>query len=331
MSTSDTAGTAREGMTMSEWVDAPTGPGRWWRCVGDGAPVLCRVSGDAAALSAERVDGREVFYITTQCAGVKWRRDVPVSADETTRLRALLKRAALPACEAVDNGVGEWSVTHAGPPPWTVAELWDSPAASTDAVEARARLFAAIPTALPGLLDAAERAERAEHKHATVLAALSEEAKDLHDRMTAAEVHATAAEREHREAGESTRAAWRESERREQELRDRLIAAERERDDLAATLETRTAEHALAVARIAALEARLTAARKATEDLPRHLGASWWGQQLRAALVEPTAEVSRARCPACNGRGVRLYGREIEDGCDECEATGYVPAEVSRG
>lgn len=133
------------------------------------------------------------------------------------------------------------------------------------------------------------------------------------------------------DACESIRAAWRESERREQELRDRLIAAERERDDLAATLETRTAEHALAVARIAALEARLTAARKATEDLPRHLGASWWGQQLRAALVEPTAEVSRARCPACNGRGVRLYGREIEDGCDECEATGYVPAEVSRG
>ena len=139
---------------------------------------------------------------------------------ETTRLRALLERAALPACEAVDNGVGEWSVTHAGPPPWTVAELWDSPAASTDAVEARARLFAAIPTALPGLLDAAERVER-----------------------------------EHREAGESTRAAWRESERREQELRDRLIAAERERDDLAATLETRTAEHALAVARVTELEA----------------------------------------------------------------------------
>lgn len=234
---------------------------------------------------------------------------------------------------------------------------------------ANAALIVSAVNALPGLLDrveraerddalldsagrrilnltaernaATERAERAEHKHATVLAslthalaridALDAEAKDLHDRMTAAEVHATAAEREHREAGESTRAAWRESERREQELRDRLIAAERERDDLAATLETRTAEHALAVARIAALEARLTAARKATEDLPRHLGASWWGQQLRAALVEPTAEVSRARCPACNGRGVRLYGREIEDGCDECEATGYVPAEVSRG
>ncbi len=93
----------------------------------------------------------------------------------------------------------------------------------------------------------------------------------------------------------------------------------------------RAAEVAALRARVAELEARLTAARKATEDLPRHLGASWWGQQLRAALVEPTAEVSRARCPACNGRGVRLYGREIEDGCDECEATGYVPAEVSRG
>lgn len=33
------------------------------------------------------------------------------------------------------------------------------------------------------------------------------------------------------------------------------------------------------------------------------------------------------RCPACNGRGVRRYVREVEDGCDECEATGRVPAE----
>lgn len=72
-----------------------------------------------------------------------------------------------------------------------------------------------------------------------------------------------------------------------------LRRAERERDDLAATLETRNAEHAAAMARVAELEARLAAVRKVTDDIPQHLGASWWGQQLRAALVEPTAEVSR--------------------------------------
>lgn len=33
------------------------------------------------------------------------------------------------------------------------------------------------------------------------------------------------------------------------------------------------------------------------------------------------------KCPACNGRGRRLYGREVEDGCDDCEATGQVPDE----
>lgn len=29
-------------------------------------------------------------------------------------------------------------------------------------------------------------------------------------------------------------------------------------------------------------------------------------------------------CPACNGRGRRAYGREVEDGCDECECSGVV-------
>lgn len=48
-------------------------------------------------------------------------------------------------------------------------------------------------------------------------------------------------------------------------LRDRLGEVERERD---------------------ALRDRLAAARAATDDLPRHLGATWWGQRLRAALVD---------------------------------------------
>lgn len=33
-------------------------------------------------------------------------------------------------------------------------------------------------------------------------------------------------------------------------------------------------------------------------------------------------------CAACSGSGRVLYAREVEDGCDECEATGWVdPAE----
>jgi len=149
-------------------------------------------------------------------------------SDETTRLRAMLERAALPACEAECMGHGKlWCVTTrdavvANHRAFVADIVWAAPEPMGSGVvtEARARLFAAIPTALPGLLDAAERAER-----------------------------------EHREAGESTRAAWRESERREQELRDRLIAAERERDDLAATLETRNAEHALAMTQVREMEA----------------------------------------------------------------------------
>lgn len=42
---------------------------------------------------------------------------------------------------------------------------------------------------------------------------------------------------------------------------------------------------------------------------------------------ERGAEAEMMPCPACKGRGARLYAREAEDGCDECEATGRVPAE----
>lgn len=77
---------------MSEWVDAPTGPGRWWRRVGNGDPVLCDVAG-GDEMNATRVDGLEVLYSARPFAGVKWRRDVTVSADDTTRLRALLRES----------------------------------------------------------------------------------------------------------------------------------------------------------------------------------------------------------------------------------------------
>lgn len=35
------------------------------------------------------------------------------------------------------------------------------------------------------------------------------------------------------------------------------------------------------------------------------------------------------KCQSCGGRGVSLYGREVEDGCDECEATGMVETSES--
>ncbi len=170
---------------------------------------------------------------------------------ETTRLRALLERAALPACEArlCEAEPLPWPAWYVMPTTATISRdgeriaevMWDGPGlwsndATATVAAARARLFAAIPTALPGLLDAAERDER-----------------------------------EHIEAGESSRAAWRESERREQELRDRLIAAERERDDLAAVLETRTAEHALAMEQLAAVTAERDDALEECSTLRRGL------------------------------------------------------------
>lgn len=37
--------------------------------------------------------------------------------------------------------------------------------------------------------------------------------------------------------------------------------------------------------------------------------------------------LSVAPCPACGGRGRRAYGREVEDGCDECECSGVVASD----
>lgn len=44
-------------------------------------------------------------------------------------------------------------------------------------------------------------------------------------------------------------------------------------------------------------------------------------------VTAPSASPTKT-CHACLGRGLRLYTREVEDGCDECEATGRVGVEV---
>ena len=41
-------------------------------------------------------------------------------------------------------------------------------------------------------------------------------------------------------------------------------------------------------------------------------------------LITTAAMAILHTCPACNGRGRRLYARELEGGCDECDATGFV-------
>lgn len=225
-------------------------------------------------------------------------------SDETTRLRAMLERAALPACEAECMGHGKlWCVTTrdavvANHRAFVADIVWAAPEPMGSGVvtEARARLFAAIPTALPGLLDAAERAER-----------------------------------EHREAGESTRAAWRESERREQELRDRLIAAERERDDLAAVLETRTAEHALAMARVTELEAII--AGRTTP--PTDEGEGDGGETPAEIVARLRRHANEARrCAAWeHSQGMHLAAENsCRDARDfDAQADRMATAEVSRG
>ena len=172
----------------TQWVDAPTGPGLWWRCVGATAPVLCRVSGDAAGLSVERVDGLEVLYLATPFAGVKWRRKVPAVTDETTRLRALLKGIALPwkaqptvvdgdeveclalvLCPHGDDGDRDM-----------VAEIDMGHGVECD--DAHAALIVAAVNALPGLLDRVEAAER----ERDVLRAQQAPLLDAHDALVAA-------------------------------------------------------------------------------------------------------------------------------------------------
>lgn len=69
------------------------------------------------------------------------------------------------------------------------------------------------------------------------------------------------------------------------------------------------------VARLRAVETQLTRERDA----------------LRMELDHKRA-CSTVKCPSCNGRGKVLCAREVEDGCDDCEASGTVPAvaEVDR-
>ena len=154
--------------------------------------------------------------------------------DETTRLRALLKGIALPwkaQPTVVDGDEVECLALVLCPhgddgDRDMVAEIDMGHGVECD--DAHAALIVAAVNALPGLLDSAERAGR---ELATATASV---------RQLRADVELATGQRD----AEACRAD----------------NAEAERDDLAATLETRTAEHALAMARVRELEYVLRAA-----------------------------------------------------------------------
>lgn len=71
-----------------------------------------------------------------------------------------------------------------------------------------------------------------------------------------------------------------EMERRDREAVDEANELRRERDEA-------RAEAARLRAEVVALETCIQRARAAADHIPQHLGATWWGQQLRAALATP--------------------------------------------
>lgn len=159
-------------------------------------------------------------------------------------LRALLERAELPACEAslCETQPAPWPAWYVVPVAenhrqnsdrvaevmWAGPGLWSDPA-TRERTAARARLFAEVPGVLPGLLKAAESLELVRDLHADYVRAAEERAAE-------------------------GRAAYR-------AMMERAEALARERDDLAAILETRNAELGLAQEKVRELEAEREAAR----------------------------------------------------------------------
>ena len=180
---------------------------------------------------------------------------------ETTRLRALLKRATqtpwrqdgteitvVGSTLGVDGG--ETVVAECTLPDCIVVANEDR----EEQEERNAALIVGAVNALPGLLDAAEQMQLARDIHADYVRTSDENA-----RRGAAALIA---------------------------LTERAERAERERDDLAATLETRNAEHALAVERVRELEAIIagrttppTDAEMRAHDVAGGSWLVWWGRE----------------------------------------------------
>lgn len=211
-----------------------------------------------------------------------------MNADETTRLRALLKQTEMPwrAVDVVDGGtvLGRGTAILRPHSRWLVRRVAEVDMGDGEECDtSHAALIVAAVNALPGLLDRVERAER-------------------------------------------------------------------ERDDLAATLETRNAEHALAMARVRELEARLEFADRGLKTLT---DAGWElateRDRLRAIIAGRTtpptdaelAAHSQARCPglwitrdtggnvitACGPRSLAELRREHE--MDGDEGTRWIPLDAA--
>lgn len=147
---------------------------------------------------------------------------------ETTRLRALCDATELPwrAVDVVDGGtvLGRGTAILRPHSRWLVRRVAEIDMGDGEECDtSHAALIVAAVNALPGLLDAAEQMQLARDIHADYVRASDENAR----RGAAAYLSMT----------------------------ERAERAERERDTAVATLETRTAEHALAVEHLAAVTA----------------------------------------------------------------------------
>lgn len=209
-------------------------------------------------------------------------------SDETTRLRALLERATQTpwrqdGCEITVVGStlgvdgGETVVAECTLP--DCIEVADEDRKEQE--ERNAALIVATVNALPGLLDAADELRVLKAVRAARLQKMDEIVPQWRAACDAAD--------------------------------SRAARAERERDDLAATLETRTAEHALAMERVRELEARLEFADRGLKTLT---DAGWElateRDRLRAIIegrtTPPTIAEARAHSHRARGAFVAMLG-----------------------
>ena len=117
----------------------------------------------------------------------------------------------------------------------------------------------------------------------------------LLDALDAADARATAAERERDEARAEVERLRAESEERLRTIQRvaEAVAAEPPMD-LVARVRWQVAE-------VERLRHRLGRVIVAADQIPQHLGATWWGQRLRAALVPPATEVPDDRARGTGG------------------------------
>lgn len=238
-----------------------------------------------------------------------------VMIDDTTRLRALCERAALPACEARllrDDGAWCVVVPQGGEFCAVIAELsWSGvePFGGGAVTEARAQLYAEAPAAIVGLCDARDQLV------ADAAATAARSVEEWADVARLVGLDRTALPLDVRRAVEHE-IAERDAAR---DAADRVTA---ERDDLHAVLETRDAELTLAHERIAE---HGNAATEAFDAIAAACGCPHWdypGQVVRdVQALAAERDALRALCERFGGEeGVICNGYEDDSGCGGCGA-----------